>query len=434
MAVAPIAKPAARTTPPRPTKAWVAPANWKQKTQARWQASHPQPLFPSTDVTAKEQAGVMNDSRSSVLKSYAAAPMPSQQSYLQPFADASARANSAGANYVSYLDAASQNAQNLSGAFNAALTGGIQAGQGTAAAYGGSGTPDAIPSAGASLIPAASVGSSFSQMLSAEKPYVGAAVNEATGTINKAATSAAADYATAAEQRRSEIQDAIQKLYTSGLDTLQSSKIDANKAAVTEYLAMGKTAYQKAQLAQKTKHDTTTETIAQQNANTSATRATNTASYQQASLDLQRQKALKSSGIDTTGALKTLLVTTPGTAASGQKTGPQGQVGGYYTVTRTKIDEDGAPSGDGNTTVTQYVPYGKPLPKAGSGMNPDGSRWTTKVTLKSQKMPTKSAATSTRKATPASWDRAVQQLRAKWGAKITPAWLKANFPPRPTGS
>jgi hypothetical protein len=411
-------------------KKGMTAAEWKAKTGATWAKNHPAPLFPSTNITPAERTRLMGDARSSVTKSYAAAPMPAQASYLQPFADAHARTVDAGANYVNYLDSSARNAQNLSGAFDASLTNGIQRGQADVAAQGGSGTPGAIPSAAASLIPAASVGSSFANYLNAERPYVGAAVNETTRQLNQQQAAAAGDYQTAAASRRAEVQDAISKLFTSSLDSLQGSKIDANKAAVTEYLAMGKTAYQKAQLAQRTKHDTTTEGIAQQNATTAAARVANTKAYQQASLDAKRKSA-KTAGIDLGPAYSTLLVSTPGKATGpGAKTGPSGQSGRSYTVTPiTYLASGTAIEGK---PVKRTVYYGEQVPIATKDKE---GRVTQRVAAGAYTYPnSQGSAAATRKATPASWDRAVKQLRAKYPGRITATWLAQNFPPRPSGS
>lgn len=423
---------APKTAPKAAPKAWKAPADWKQKTQARWAANHPQPLFPAVDVSGKERTGLLGDARTQVTKSYGAVPMPSAQSYLQPFADAHARTAASGQNYVNYLDAASANAQNLSGAFNAALTGGMNAGQASVQGQGGSSADvSGIPAAATSLIPAASVGSSFTNYLNAEKPYVGAAVNESQRQISAQQATAAAQYQTAGAQRRQDIQDAIQKLYSSNLDTLQSGKKLAHDAAVTDYLALGKTAYQKAQASERTRYDTGRLTQGQTKLDQNATKINNDAAYKQATLDSKRTAAA-AKGIDLAPAYKALLVSTPRGSAKGAAVGPRGQAGGNYTVIENRTDAAGDPAG--STTVTQFVPYGAKVPKSVSFTNPDGTKVTRRVTLKGLVNAKTSSAGSTRKATPASWDRAVSLLKNKYPGQITATWLKQNFPPRPQGS
>lgn len=402
---------------------------WKAFTQARWARNHPQPLFPSGAVTQKEQSGLLNTARSQVLKSYAATPLPTQQSYLQPFADAHARNVQAGQNYINYLQSAAGSAQNLSGAFASALGAGINTGQQNVQSQGGSGLPGAIPTAQASTIPAAAVGSSFTNYLNALQPSVGAAVNETDRQLNVGASKAAGDYAAAQAQRRGEVQDAIQKLYTSSLSTLAGQKSDAVKNAVAEYVALGRNAYQKAQLNETISHHKATEKTAAQNANTSAARLANTKAYQQRTLDSKRTAAA-AKGIDLAPAYRTLFVTSSSTSGTGAR-GPSGQSGGNYTIVENRTDAYGDPAG--STTVTQFVPYGQKVPKSVRFTNPDGTTVTRKVTLKSQQFPPKGASSSTRKATPKSWDLAVRQLKAKYPGQITPAWLKSNFPPRPAG-
>src|SRR4029077_10197747 len=97
---------------------------------------------------------------------------------LQPFADAQARNQGYAANYDTYLQNASNQAQNISGAFNTALTGGVNAGAASVQGQGGSGQPGAIPTAQQALIPVASIGNSYTNYFNAERPYVQAATNE----------------------------------------------------------------------------------------------------------------------------------------------------------------------------------------------------------------------------------------------------------------
>lgn len=392
-------------------------AEWKAKTQARWQKNNPQPLFPSTTVTPKEDSGLMSSARQEVTRSYAATPLPSQASYLQPFADANARTAAAGANYVDYLKSASANAQNLSGAFADAMTGGMNAGQQLVQSAGGS--TGGIPPAAASIIPAASVGSSFTNYLNAEQPYVGAAVNEATTAQNKLALSAAADYQATAAQRRQDVQDAITKLYTSSLSSLQGQKNDSYKNAVTSYLALGKTAYQQQQLKEKSREFGVTSSQKDRSLAQTDTKIANQKAYQQSSLDLQRKKALKTSGVDTAAALRTLNAPTTTTGGAG-KTGPAGQRGRWYTVTPITHLKSG--SDITGTPVRRFVAYGEKVPVGGKDQ---------KVTAGDFAYP---KSTSGRKATGSSWDTAVKQLKAKYPGKITASWLKANFPPRPPGT
>lgn len=422
--------PATPVKPGKPgKKPWVKPANWEQKTQARWAANHPQPLFPSTAISGKERSGLMKDARTSVTGIYDATPMPTAAAYLQPFADAHARATAAGQNYVNYLDSAATNAQNLSGAFNAALTGGITAGQRGVTAQGGSITPDA-PTAAQSLIPAAGVGSSFVNYLNAEKPYVGAAVNETVGKINAGSAAAAGEYRTAQAGRSAEIRDAIQKLYASGLDSLGSQKSDAVKNAVAEYVAMGKTAYQKAQIDQRAGEFKTTTALKTRSLDQADTKIANTKAYQQASLDAKRTGAA-AKGIDLKPAYDILLVSTPGKpGAKAGATGPKGQSGRDYTVTPISYTASG--TAIEGKPVKRTVYYGETVPKA--AVDNEG-RPTQRVAPGKFTYPASTAATAaTRKATPASWDRAVSLLKTKYPGKITATWLKANFPPRPLGS
>lgn len=429
--------PKTKTAPKEVKKPWVKPANWEQKTQARWAANHPQPLFPSTDISPAELSRLRGSAQTQVRQTYAASPMPSQQSYLQPFADAHARTLAAGQNYVSYLDSAASNAQNISGAFNSALTGGIQQGQAQTLASGGSGLPGAIPTAAASLIPAAGVGSSFTNYLNAEKPYVGAAVNETERQLNSQQSSATADYQTAAAQRRAEIQDAISKLYESNVSTLQDTKVAANKAKVTEYLALGKTAYQKAQVAERAGEFGVSAGLKKRGLDQKDRSLDQTdrkiagdLAYKQASLDAKRTSA-KATGIDLSGPYKTLLVSTPGkTSAPGVKTGPAGQTGREYTVTPIIYTASG--TAIEGKPVKRTVYYGETVPTATKDKE---GRVTQRVAKGKYTVPAKSgSAAATRKATPDSWDRAVAQLRAKYPGRITATWLKANFPPRPSGS
>lgn len=434
----PIPKPA-KTPPKKPAKGkkpWVKPANWEQMTRERWLKNHPQPLFPSVEVTPREQRQAMQSSRQQVTSTYNAVPLPSQVSYLQPFADASARTSQMGQNAVAYLQGAQQNAQNLSGAFQGALTGGIQAGQASVAAQGGSAAGSgAIPTAGASLIPAAGVGSSFTNYLNAIQPAVGASVNEANAAINTRMGQAAGEYQQATAQRRAEIQEAIQKVYASSLDTLQGSKVAANKAKVTEYLALGKTAYQAAQaktsaarVGETKRHNTATETAA-------ANKLRIDTAYKQATLDAKRTSAA-AKGIDLKPAYDTLFVETPSKPGkNGAGTGPQGQVGATYEIVETYLDEYGDVDPDRTVTKKPYIAYGEKVPKAQTYKAADGGTWKrTVVRAKLDKGKPGAKGASTRKATPASWDRAVALLKNKYPGHITASWLKANFPPRPAGT
>lgn len=398
---------------------------WKAKTQARFAKNHPPPLFPSADVTPKETTGLMSSARQQVAKTYASQPMPALQTYLQPFADAHARNAAAGENYVNYLRSATGTAQNLTGAFGAALTGGMGAGQESVQAQGGSAPANSgIPTAAASLIPAASVGSSFANYLNAQQPYVGAAVNETGRLLDAQQGKALADYRTAEAARRADVLDATQKIYNANLQTLQDQKNAGVKNAVTEYLALGKTAYQKSQLAQRGKQFDVTTGLKRDKLALDAASLAERAGYHQKSLDAKRTSAA-SKGIDLSPAYKLLLVTSPG-GAGGSKTGPVGQRGRWYTVTPTTYTASGTALA--GKAVKQFVPYGDPVPTAKKG--PNGPTLT--VVPGDYAYPPKTS--STRRATPASWDRAVSLLRNKYPGRITASWLKTNFPPRPAGT
>lgn len=423
-------KPPKTKTPAKP-KAWKEPANWKQKTAARWAANHPPPLFPSTDISGKELRGVRQDAQTQVRQTYAASPMPALQTYLQPFADATTRNAALGQNYANYLASSATEAQNLSGAFGSALTGGIGSGQSMVSAAGGSGQPGAIPPAAQSLIPAASLGSSFSQYLNAQAPYVVASGQETQRQTNAASAKAAADYQAAATTRRQDIQDAISKLYQSNVSTLQDQRNTGYKNAVTSYLAMGKTAYQKAQLAQRGKQFDVSTGLKRDKLSLDKASLLERQSYHQASLDKKRTTAA-TKGIDLSKIYKTLFVSTPGKPGSAGATGPAGQSGGNYTIVETRTDSAGDPAG--SSTVQQFVPYGKKVPKSVTFTNPDGTTVTRKVTLKGQVIPKAGAkGASTRKATPQSWDRAWIQIQAAYPdrSKYTLAYLKSLMPKRP---
>lgn len=403
-------------------------AQWKAKTSARWAANHPAPLFPSTAISPAEDKSVMQQARKSVQATYAANPLPSVTTYLQPFADAITRAQSAGADYSNYLRSSVGEAQNLSGAYNAALTGGIQQGQATTQMEGGSGT--GIPAASASLIPAAAVGSSAANYLNALQPYVGASVNSTVQQVNDAQAKALADYRNTEAQRRAEISDAVQKLYSSGLDSLASQKKAAHDAAVTDYLALGKTAYQQGQLqntAAKNASDAAAKTrsldIQQQRAN----------AYSQSVLDAKRKSA-KASGIDLKPAYDQLFVTTT-SSPSGVPTGPRGQSGRKYQTVVSTTNNGVAVAPDKKTSAT--IMYGETVPKVGTTTRVDpktGNTITTTVTAGDYVYAPKRSSSSSRKATAASWDRAVAYLRAKYPGRITASWLATNFPPRPSGT
>lgn len=403
-------------------KAWKKPANWAEMTQARWLKNHPQPLFPSTDVTGKEERGLMGDARQQVTRSYAATPLPSLQNYLQPFADAQARNAGYAANADAYLQSATAASQNISGAFNQALTNGVNAGAAAVQGQGGSGLPGAIPTAQQALIPASMTGSSFTQFLNASRPAVQASFSEANQGIGSQRASALTDYRDTEAKRRAEVQDAIQQVYKSSLDTLINQKSAANKAAVTEYLALGKTAYQKAQLAGRTRHDRATEATDAKNATTAATRAAETKSYHQASLDAKRTAA-SAKGVDLAPAYKILFnsTTTPGAPAPGGKVGPDGQRGRWYIVTPlTKLASGGTIEGK---ATRQFVKYGETVPQTVPGKQ--------RVAKGDYEFPkSTSASTTNRKATASSWDRAYRYLQAKYPGQ-NPAYLKSMLPARP---
>jgi hypothetical protein len=410
-------------------KQGLTPAQWKAKTSARWARNNPQPLFPSTDITGKEQSGLRQAARTQVQQDYAASPMPSLTTYLQPFADAATRTQAAGDAATAYLRSASANAQNLTGAFTGALAGGINTGQATVQGQGGSGLAGAIPPAAQSVIPAAALGSSYTQMLNAEQPAVGARVLEANQNINTQQGKAQADYQTAAAQRRQDIQDAIAKLYTSSLSTLQDQKNTGYKNAVTSYLALGKTAYQKAQAAERKREFGVTSSQTDRRLAQADERLAAEKSYRQATLD-QKRTAAAAKGIDLAPAYKTLFVAGPSTTSStGGKTGPAGQRGRWYTVTPTSYTATGTPI-EGKA-VRRFVAYGETVPTPEK--NAQG-QVTQKVTPGDYAYPKSSSSTTSRKATPDSWDRAVAQLKAKYPGQITASWLKKNFPPRPQGS
>lgn len=379
-------------------------------------------LFPSTAIDQATIASILAGARTQVQKNYAAAPLPAQQTFLQPFADRRAANLQMAAAADSYLTGASANAQNISGAFNSAYADRLKAGQDATLAAGGSGAAGAIPPPAATLEPMQAIGSSWTNYLNALRPAMATRAQEANTATDTAEGKALADYTAQREKRSTDLETAIQTLFKSNLDTLQASKNDDYKNAVTAYAVLGKDAYNKALLKQRSLEFTATSGQKDRALDQTDTKIANTKAYQQKTLDVQRQKAAKLTGINTASALKTLMVTTTSGAAPGQHLGPQGQTGGRYKITPIL---GYAPNGTAifsKTTRTVVVPYGKPVPVTNKNA---------KVDFQGQVFPPKGASTTTRHATASSWDTAVGQLKAAYPGRITKTWLDAYFPPRP---
>lgn len=384
-------------------------------------------LFPSTAVTQPEIARLLGTARTQVKQNFAGSELPPQQSYLQPYQERRDTnlqlADSAG----KFLQAASANAQNLSGAFTSAVAQQIAGNKQSTLQGGGSGLVEALPAPAVETIPMNMIGSSWTNLLNAQVPAQAARAQEANQATDVAQSRAISDYNAARTKRTSDIESAISTLYKSNLDTLQTQKDDAYKNAVALYSVLGRQAYLRAQAKERAREFGVTSGQRDRSLDQADARIANTEAYRQQTLNIQRQKAVKETGVDTGPALKILLGGKLA-ASGGLKLGPQGQLGGNYLIYPLLQTAADSPTGQAiyntKSPIKKFVKYGEQVPVTGQG------GVTGRVTLASLAFP-HSKAGQARGATSESYRQAVNNLRAKYGAKITAEWLATYFPPPP---
>jgi hypothetical protein len=429
---APVTRPSSKPTSPVVLAAGGrVPPKSKHKSRPKGNGgSDPLGLFPSTAISQSTLGQLLSGAREQVQANYAPTALPDQQHYLQPYVDRRDSNLRMAAAAADYLGAAKTNAQNISGAFTANL-GSIMNGAQAANAQQGGSAPGvgAIPAAPVGTLGANMVGSSWTNFLNGLIPAQSARASEANASVDIDENKAIADYRAAQAKRTADMQDAIQTLYKGNLDTLKSAKDADYRNALSLYAILGKDKYQQ-MLLQQRKHEFNVNTgLKRDSLDLSRDKLNETGSYHQATLDLQRKKAAKETGIDTAPALR-ILNGGKTAATSHIKTGPQGQLGRTYIVAPLLQSADQSPTGQAifNTKNPRKinVDYGRPVP---TGRDAKGN-------LVAQVSPgdyyyPHSQPGASRGATAASYQQAVSYLRSKYGAKITPAWLKTYFPPPP---
>jgi hypothetical protein len=165
-------------------------------------------LFPSTAVTQPEIAKLLGQARTQVKANFAGTALPPEQSYLQPFADRRAQNLQLATNAAQYLQAASANAQNLSGAFTTVIAQRLAANQQATLQGGGSGIPAALPAPAEQTIGMNMVGSNWTNLLNALVPAAAARASEANQSLDRDQTKALNDYVQANKKRSTDIERA----------------------------------------------------------------------------------------------------------------------------------------------------------------------------------------------------------------------------------
>lgn len=218
----------------------------------------PQSMFPSSDLTAQEMARILGGARTQVNQTYAASPLPSLQTYQQPFIDAANHEAKLGNDMLAAIGSAATysagQTQGMSDWIQQNIGGAAQ--QAQAAAGPGNNPVPQYTTAAQSALPIQSMGTSQTQYLNALAPYVAGSAQGYQRQITTQQNAALKDYNQAvADRSSSKIKD-TQDLYQTNLKSAVDVRQNVTKNAIAEYIALTSAGMKADAAAEKVRKDT----------------------------------------------------------------------------------------------------------------------------------------------------------------------------------